>query len=103
MFKASKITTRQLLLSSFEHRALLLKRLKPSIRREQLWLNIHENALCILENIDVFSVNCDYRFLQKEQALKLKQAANQIHYYTIKDSAFMESLRPLHVDNIMTD
>ena len=57
----------------------------------------------ILESIDVFSVNCNCRFLQKEQAHKLKQAGNQIHYYTIKDPAFMESLRPLHINDIMTD
>lgn len=104
VIEASKVTTGQLVFSSFQHQALLLlKRLKPSIRRSQLWEKIPDNALKMLEDIYAFSVNCDYRFLKKEQAIKIKQAGYQIHCYTINDPALIEPLRPLHVDNIITD
>lgn len=104
VIEASKITTGQLVFSSFEHQALLLlKRLKPSIRRSQLWEKIPDNALQMLDDIYAFSVNCDYRFLRQEQALIIKQAGYQLHCYTVNDPLFIEPLRPLHVDNIITD
>ncbi|MBF9003579.1 glycerophosphoryl diester phosphodiesterase [Vibrio nitrifigilis] len=94
----------QLLFSSFDTRALIeIKRHLPTIRRGHLWQEIPEDAEATLHEIDAFSVHCDYRFLTKPQARRLKAQGYEIYCYTPNFPTLVKSYWNWGVDMMITD
>ena len=100
----SRIDTTQLLFSSFSLQALKqMQHLLPQIPRGFLCEKIPQNCLDLLQEIDAFSVHCDYLFLNKLQTSEFKQAGYQVYCYTINDPQKMNEYWGWGVDMIITD
>lgn len=100
----SEIDDEQLLFSSFSTDALLcIAQSAPTIRRGQLWQTIPYDFLNILQQIDAYSVHCDYRFLTEQQAVKVKSAGFQLHCYTANFPELVKEHGNWGVDRIITD
>ncbi|WP_413700929.1 glycerophosphoryl diester phosphodiesterase [Psychromonas sp. KJ10-10] len=100
----SQIDTTQLLFSSFSLQALKhMRRLLPQIPRGFLCEQIPQNCLDLLQEIDAYSVHCDYLFLNKQQISEFKQAGYQVFCYTINDPQKMSEYWDWGVDMIITD
>ena len=73
----------RILFSGFDTRTLrhMHKRM-PHIRRGQLWEKIPPQPLTLLQEIDAFSVHCDWLFLREDTAKSLRKAGYQVFCYT---------------------
>ena len=104
VIKSTETPEEQLLFSSFNMNVLhTLKNTIPSIRRSPLWQKMPTNGLSILADLQAFSMNCDYRFITKEQIKEVKQAGYQIHCYTLNFPELAQPLISYGIDNIITD
>lgn len=83
VIEMSDFPAEQILFSSFDTRTLrhMHKRM-PLIRRGQLWEKIPEQPLTLLQEIDAFSVHCDWLFLQEKTVKFLKKSGYQVYCYT---------------------
>ncbi|MGX9517680.1 glycerophosphoryl diester phosphodiesterase [Vibrio mediterranei] len=98
------VSYEQLLFSSFNTQALMEMKAKiPSIRRGQLWQSIPENALSVLNELEAFSVHCDYRFLTEKLAKHVKTAGYQLYCYTPNFPELVEAHWKWGVDMMITD
>ena len=99
-----QIDTSQILFSSFEHQALSIMQTKlPQVRRGQLWKQIPDNALAMLEEINAYSVHCNYRYLNAQQAQLVKQAGYQLYCYTANDPQQVKEYWGWGVDMMISD
>ncbi|WP_117232977.1 glycerophosphoryl diester phosphodiesterase [Vibrio maerlii] len=98
------IESDQLLFSSFSTPALMsMKALLPEIRRGQLWQKVPSQAFNILEDIEAYSVHCDYRFLDQSTAKMIKEADYQLYCYTPNFPELVEQHWLWGVDMMITD
>ncbi|GEA49828.1 glycerophosphoryl diester phosphodiesterase [Vibrio inusitatus NBRC 102082] len=104
VIEESGIVLSQILFSSFDSQALYqMKRTLPLVRRGQLWQKIPDDASQILNNIDAYSVHCDYRFLVKQEAKWIKEAGYQLYCYTPNFPELVEKHWQWGVDMMITD
>jgi glycerophosphoryl diester phosphodiesterase len=98
------IAAEQVLFSSFSTQALtVMQRIMPSIRRGQLWQQIPDNALAILDKLDAYSVHCDFHFLDEKTARWIKSAGYQLYCYTPNHPVLVESFWGWGVDMMISD
>jgi len=93
-----------ILFSSFDISAIkYLHRTQPNVKRGQLWEKIPHDAVSHLKEIDAFSAHCDYRYLEEEQAKKIKQENYKICCYTANIPAHVEPHKSWGVDMVFSD
>lgn len=98
------IAKEQVLFSSFSTQALtVMQRIMPTIRRGQLWQQIPDNALAILDELDAYSVHCDFHFLDERTARWIKSAGYQLYCYTPNHPLLVESFWEWGVDMMISD
>ena len=100
----SEIPYSQLLFSCFNSKAIkIMQRIQPQIRRGQLWEKIPEDALDILSELEVYSVHCDHRFLNEQQAKLIKQNNYKLICYTANQPEEVKKHRDWGVYLMITD
>ncbi|MEQ5122517.1 glycerophosphodiester phosphodiesterase family protein [Morganella morganii] len=73
----------RILFSGFDTRTLrYMHKRMPHIRRGQLWEKIPPQPLTLLQEIEAFSVHCDWLFLREDTAKSLRKAGYQVFCYT---------------------
>ncbi|SHE64356.1 glycerophosphoryl diester phosphodiesterase [Vibrio gazogenes] len=98
------IAQTQLLFSSFSTTALaVMQRVMPATRRGVLWETIPNHAFDILEALDAFSVHCDYRHLNEQQATAIKQHGYALYCYTPNHPLDVTKHWQWGVDMMITD
>ncbi|MEI6897620.1 MAG: glycerophosphoryl diester phosphodiesterase [Psychromonas sp.] len=104
VIRGSKIADSQLLFSSFNREALkMMQYICPQVRRGQLWREIPTDALLLLEEIKAYSVHCNYRFLNEQQATQIKQNNYQLYCYTPNQPDQVKQHWSWGVDMMITD
>lgn len=99
-----EINTSQILFSSFEYKALCIMQTNlPHVHRGLLWDKIPDNALQMLEEIDAYSVHCNYRHLNEQQAKLVKQAGYQLYCYTPNNPQQVSEYWNWGVDMMISD
>lgn len=94
----------QLLFSSFSVSALQqIKKVLPEIRRGLLWEEMPDDAFHILNDLEAFSVHCDYRHLNENQARAIKKHGYDIYCYTPNNPMDVQSFWIWGVDMMITD
>ncbi|WP_417598039.1 glycerophosphoryl diester phosphodiesterase [Oceanospirillum sp.] len=94
----------QLLFSSFSTSALQqMQHIMPTVRRGQLWQKIPDNALSLLDDIEAYSVHCDYRFLDEATARTIKSKGYQLYCYTPNFPDLVADYWDWGVDMMITD
>lgn len=99
-----KIAPSEILLSSFNIEALKqMQSILPHIRRGQIWPEIPPHALSLLTEIEAYSVHCDYRYLNEQQALMVKKAGYQLYCFTANSPEQVNQHWNWGVDMMITD
>lgn len=94
----------KLLISSFNHQALLLCRQIDETRHlGQLYGPIPTNWQAQLEAIKAYSLNCDYQALTKEKTQAIKAAGYKVLCYTANDMDLVANHWDWGMDTIITD
>ncbi|MGI9948000.1 glycerophosphoryl diester phosphodiesterase [Vibrio hyugaensis] len=93
-----------ILFSSFNIEALMtMKNYLPEVRRGQLWQEIPDDFAIVLQQVDAYSVHCDYRFLNEGQAKRIKQFGYRLFCYTPNFPQLVASHWLWGVDMMITD
>lgn len=104
LIEVNQIDQDLLLFSSFSTLALLeMKQRLPTIRRGQLWRDLPKDALSVLNQIDAYSVHCDYRFIDKQNIEFLHHENYRVFCYTVNFSELAQPMIAGGIDNIITD
>ena len=100
----SEISSEQLLFSSFRTEALIsIAQHLPEVKRGHLWQEIPEAPETTLQQIDAYSVHCDYRYLTEQQAKHIKSMGYQLFCYTANVPLQVEAHWQWGVDMMITD
>ncbi|WNJ97715.1 glycerophosphoryl diester phosphodiesterase [Vibrio ruber] len=101
---AAGIAKEQLLFSSFSVTALAaMQHIMPEIRRGLLWETMPADAFDTLTMLGAFSVHCDYRHLNQQQAAAIKQRGYALYCYTPNQPLEVEGHWQWGVDMMITD
>lgn len=102
--EAQNFPSEQLLFSSFNHQALraIAKRL-PSVRRGHLWDALPNNWAEQMEEVEGYSVHCNYQKLTQKQARAIKSAGFQLFTYTPNDPNEVQPQWDWGVDMVISD
>ena len=94
----------KLLLSSFNHQALCLcQHQAPHLRRGQLYESIPANWQQELQDIEAYSLHCDYQALDAMLARSIKAAGYRLLCYTVNDPQAVARHWGWGMDAIFTD
>lgn len=94
----------KLLLSSFNHQALrLCQHQAPHLRRGQLYESVPANWQQELQEIEAYSLHCDYQALDAMLALSIKAAGYRLLCYTVNDPQAVARHWAWGMDAIFTD
>lgn len=94
----------KLLLSSFNHRALrLCQQQAPHLRRGQLYESVPANWQQELQDIEAYSLHCDYLALDATLARSIKAAGYRLLCYTVNDPQAVVRHWGWGMDAIFTD
>ncbi|MEP0071523.1 MAG: glycerophosphoryl diester phosphodiesterase [Marinomonas sp.] len=104
MLKTHWVDNNKLMISSFNHAALQMSYGINSDRHlAQLYEDIPDNWQEELENIQAYSLNCDYSRLTETQAKAVKAAGYKLLCYTANDPQAVESHWAWGMDAVITD
>jgi len=104
VIKKLQIPPSLVLFSSFSLSALeQIKQVLPEFRRGMLWEKIPEHPFSLLENLDAYSVHCDYRYLNQTQAHVIKEKGYQLYCYTPNNPLDVQMHWLWGVDMMITD
>ncbi len=104
VIEESQFPVRQLLISSFDHQAMLeIKKRLPEVRRGQLWEALADDWQVKLQAIEAYSAHCHYRALSEQQAMQVKQSGYRLICYTANDPDEVRDHWHWGVDLMITD
>lgn len=104
ILKTHWVDNNKLMISSFNHAALQMSYGINSDRHlAQLYEDIPDNWQEELENIQAYSLNCDYSRLTETQAKAVKAAGYKLLCYTANDPQAVESHWAWGMDAVITD
>ncbi len=104
VIEESQFPTRQLLISSFDHQALLeIKKRLPEVHRGQLWEAFADDWQKKLQAIKAYSAHCDYRALNEQLATQVKQSGYRLICYTANEPDEVREHWHWGVDLMITD
>ncbi|MGI9278151.1 MAG: glycerophosphoryl diester phosphodiesterase [Endozoicomonas sp.] len=93
----------QLLVSSFDHKALVLYRARAASSIGCLFESLPRNWKHKARQVDAITIHLNARKLKEEKARAIKAAGYELYCYTVNDKDLAEQLKSWEVDGIFTD
>jgi len=94
----------ELIFSSFSHKIMLeIKEVLPHIRRGQLYDKIPTNWEQELQEIQAYSLHCNYKYLDQKIAQAIKDAGYILMIYTPNNAKSVKPMWDWGVDMIISD
>ncbi|MEZ5199329.1 MAG: glycerophosphodiester phosphodiesterase [Bacteroidales bacterium] len=92
------------LISSFDHDQLFkIRKLLPTINIGVLFEGPAENFETVAGDLNAWSVNMDYNFVDKQKVDEVHYAGYKIYIYTVNSQADKQRMQDIGVDGIFTD
>ncbi|WP_062263476.1 glycerophosphoryl diester phosphodiesterase [Endozoicomonas arenosclerae] len=101
--EAAEFSDEQLLVSSFNHKALVLFRAKSGSRIGCLFESLPRNWKHKARQVDAKTIHVNARKLKEKKALEIKDAGYELYCYTVNDKVLADQLKDWGVDGVFTD